>query len=99
MIADNVSTSLTTTLPAATDRKKWQAVRRGFAMHCPNCGKGALFRSYLKVNDCCPVCGEELFHQRADDAPPYITILVVGHIVAAGMLAVEEWNDTVPIWI
>jgi len=83
-------------LPA---RDRWQAIKRGFCLRCPNCGEGRLFRAYLKVNDTCPVCGEELFHQRADDAPPYLTILVVGHIVGALMLTVEEINDTLPIWI
>ena len=30
----------------------------------------------------CPVCGADLSHQRADDGPAYLTILVVGHIMA-----------------
>jgi uncharacterized protein (DUF983 family) len=86
-------------LPAGATRDRWQAIKRGFQMRCPNCGEGPLFRAYLKVNDACPVCGEEFFHQRADDAPPYLTILVVGHIVGALMLTVEEIDDTLPIWI
>lgn len=80
-------------------RNVWQAMRRGFVGRCPCCGKGAIFHRYLKVVDHCPACGTELFHQRADDAPPYLTILVVGHIVGALMLTVEEINDTLPIWI
>ena len=43
--------------------------------------EGKLFRSFLKVADTCSVCGEELHHQRADDAPPYFTMFIVGHIV------------------
>lgn len=58
-----------------------------------------MFGAYLKVNDSCPACGEELHHQRADDAPPYFTILVVGHVIGAAMLAVEEANDAIPLWI
>ncbi len=83
--------------PAQPKRNVWQALRRGLAGRCPCCGKGATFRAYLKVNDRCSVCGTELFHQRADDAPPYITILVVGHIVGALMLAVEEFAPNLPI--
>ena len=56
-------------------------------MKCPACGKGAMFNAYLKVNDRCPACGEELHHHRADDAPPYFTMLIVGHIVVALVLA------------
>lgn len=80
------------------DRPLWQAVRRGFMLRCPKCGKGKLFRAFLKVADTCPHCGEELFHHQADDAPPYFTILIVGHIVVPLMLAVElEYLP--PIWI
>ena len=55
-------------LPAKPTRDRWQAIKRGSRLRCPNCGEGLLFRAYLKVNDTCPVCGEEFFHQRADDA-------------------------------
>ncbi len=41
-----------------------------------------MLRSYLKVRDTCPVCGEALSHQRADDGPAYLTILIVGHLLA-----------------
>ncbi len=41
-----------------------------------------MMKSYLKVNDQCSVCREELFHHRADDGPAYLTILFVGHLMA-----------------
>jgi uncharacterized protein (DUF983 family) len=71
-------------------RDVWRALRRGFGQRCPSCGRGALFGKYLKVSDVCPSCGEELHHHRADDAPPYFTILVVGHIIVGGLLAMER---------
>lgn len=86
------SVDITTPLSpdAAPKRRLWQAMRRGLACKCPNCGKGKLFGKYLKVVDRCSHCDEELFHQRADDAPPYFTIFIVGHIVVAAMLFVEK---------
>jgi uncharacterized protein (DUF983 family) len=75
------------------------AMRRGLAGLCPNCGKGPLFRAYLKVSAACPVCGEDLSHQRADDAPAYITMLIVGHLVVAGVLAGEEFWPRAPLWL
>ncbi len=84
---------------SATNRDAWRAMRRGFMGNCPACGDGKLFSRYLKVNDACPVCHEEMHHQRADDAPPYFTILVVGHVVGAAMLAVEESYDNLPLWL
>jgi uncharacterized protein (DUF983 family) len=80
-------------------RDKWRALWRGLLGRCPKCGEGRMFHAYLKVNDACPACGEELHHHRADDAPPYFTILIVGHIVGGGMLYVEETNDALPMWI
>lgn len=61
------------------------ALRRGFARRCPRCGEGRLFEGYLKVRRQCPSCGEELFHHRADDGPAYLTILLVGHLLAVVM--------------
>jgi uncharacterized protein (DUF983 family) len=57
------------------------ALQRGWRRKCPCCGKGALLKNYLKVNDTCTVCREELYHHRADDGPAYLTILIVGHII------------------
>ena len=69
--------------PADTaERPLGPALRRGWRCRCPNCGAGPMLRNYLKVRDNCPVCGEALFHQRADDGPAYLTILIVGHILA-----------------
>jgi uncharacterized protein (DUF983 family) len=58
------------------------ALRRGWRRCCPNCGKGALLYKYLKVHDSCNACGQDLYHHRADDGPAYLTILIVGHILA-----------------
>ncbi len=64
------------------ERPMRPALLRGWRRRCPNCGAGPLLRGYLKVRDACPVCGEELHHQRADDGPAYLTILIVGHVMA-----------------
>ena len=63
-----------------------KAMWRGFLGKCPNCGKGKLFRAYLKPVDSCAACGEEYHQHQADDAPPYFTILIVGHLIVAPLL-------------
>ncbi len=78
-------------------RDGWAALKTGFRLRCPACGEGKMFHRFLKVSDCCPNCGEELHHHRADDAPPYFTILVVAHIIGALMLLVEEHNDALDV--
>jgi uncharacterized protein (DUF983 family) len=70
-------------------RDAWSAMLRGWRGRCPNCGEGRMFRAFLKVADDCPACGEALHHQRADDAPAYFVILIVGHIVVPIALAIE----------
>ncbi len=64
------------------ERRVKQALARGWRRRCPNCGKGPLLAGYLKVADHCPVCEQEFHHHRADDGPAYITILIVGHLMA-----------------
>ncbi len=73
---------------AYAERPLWPAMRNGWKRRCPSCGTGPLLRSYLKVRDSCPVCGEELHHQRADDGPAYLTILIVGHLLAPTIMFV-----------
>jgi len=68
--------------PDAEDRPLRQAMLRGWRRRCPCCGSGPLLRGYLTVRDTCAVCGEEMHHQRADDGPAYLTIVVVGHLMA-----------------
>lgn len=63
------------------ERPVWRSMTRGWRRRCPSCGNGPMMDGYLKVRDDCPVCEEELHHQRADDGPAYLTILVVAHIV------------------
>jgi uncharacterized protein (DUF983 family) len=46
----------------------------------------------------CTGCGTELHHHRADDAPPYFTILAVGHIVVPAMLLLERMVEP-PSWV
>ena len=79
-------------------RPVFSSLLRGAMLKCPACGIGSMFRRYLKVADTCPHCGEALHHHRADDAPPYFTIVIVGHIVVSLVLAVEMAYRP-PLWL
>lgn len=74
-----------------------QSVLRGARGRCPHCGEGKMFRAYLKVAHACDNCGEELHHQRADDAPPYFVMTVVGKVVIIALVAIEQTYDNVPL--
>jgi uncharacterized protein (DUF983 family) len=75
-----------------------QAVMRGLRGRCPNCGEGRMFSGFLQVVDHCEACGEELFHQRADDFPPYLVIVLVGHTVVPLTLLIET-EYAPPMWL
>lgn len=73
-------------------------ISRALLGRCPNCGRGKLFASYLKQVDRCPVCGEHYGHIRSDDAAPWLTILVVGHLLVPMIFAVER-RASWPNWL
>ena len=76
--------------PPRRNRPLREAVCRGLCGRCPACGRGRLFRSYLKLEPMCKVCGEDLSHARADDAPAYLTMLVMCHVACGGVLMSES---------
>ncbi|TBW34321.1 DUF983 domain-containing protein [Siculibacillus lacustris] len=92
------------TPPPRSNRPLGPALWRGWRCRCPNCGEGRLFAGYLTVVPACSVCGEAFHHHRADDLPPYLTIMVVGHVVVTGLLITDRmfvppvWLETV-IWL
>lgn len=75
----------------------WPALTLGFRRRCPSCGEGRLFQGYLRVVAKCQVCSAELGLYRADDAPAYFTIAIVGHIAVFALLMIEK-TMTLPMW-
>jgi len=85
--------------PSAWPRPELKsALWRGTRGLCPVCGEAHAFRGFLRVADACDHCGTPLGALRADDAPPYFTILLVGHLVVPPILMVERiWMP--PMWL
>ena len=73
-------------------------VKRGLSLHCPNCGKGRLFKSFLKVQQHCEVCGNDNSIYPSDDAPPYLTLLLTGHVIVPLYMAIER-TFAPPMWL
>lgn len=63
---------------------------RGAAGHCPACGTGKLFAGWLRITPMCRICQAPLGEIRADDAPPYFTILIVAHLVVGLLVLLER---------
>jgi uncharacterized protein (DUF983 family) len=75
-----------------------QMLLRGLAGRCPSCGESHIFNGYLTVAPECSACNAPLGQVRADDVPPYFTILVAGHIIVPLMLWLER-AYTPALWI
>jgi uncharacterized protein (DUF983 family) len=73
----------------ADKRSIWTGVKRGLARRCPNCGIGRLFRGYLTVRSPYDTCGADNTVYPSDDFPPYLTILVTGHV----LVPLFMWTD------
>lgn len=71
---------------ASTAGSVLTGLKRGARGQCPNCGEGRLFTAYLKIRPRCEICGHDNSQYPADDAPPYFTILIVGHLVVGPLL-------------
>ena len=73
------------------------SIIHGLKRTCPPCGDGKLFSRYLKITNC-RVCKASTGDIRADDLPPYLIILLVGHIMLP-MLVFFEAVYHPPLWI
>lgn len=77
-----------------SSRRSWlRAMGRGLRGKCPECGGGALFAGYVRTRDVCAGCGLHLGGHEADDAPPYVTIMIVGHVAIPLALAARQMFD------
>lgn len=84
--------------PPAKRQEFYVSAIRASVGRCPNCGRGKLFRSYLKPVEHCSACGEYLGDIRAEDGPAWLTIMLVGHILAPVLLEVVP-DSTWPDWL
>jgi len=68
-------------------RRLAEALWRGARGHCPRCDQARLFAAWLRPAPQCPACGQDWQGHSADDFPPYLAILVTGHVMAPVIIA------------
>ncbi|WP_161993577.1 DUF983 domain-containing protein [Muricoccus nepalensis] len=72
-------------------------LRRGLRLRCPHCSEGHLFSSFMKVKDC-EACGADNTAYPCDDAPPYLTLFLVGHLFVPFVFMMDKaWSP--PMWV
>jgi uncharacterized protein (DUF983 family) len=73
------------------------AMLRGSLGRCPACGETPLFRSYLKQVAACSHCKAEFARIRSDDAAPWLTAIVIGHIFLP-LIFLIDLESYMPYW-
>ena len=70
----------------------------GLSGRCPRCGKGALFRGTLTLQDRCGDCGLDYAFIDSGDGPAVFAIFILGFFVLGGALWVE-FTFLPPVWV
>ena len=76
--------ALSLDLPAKLSGALW----RGIKGQCPRCGQARLFGKYLKPVAQCPSCQQDWTLHQADDFPPYVSIILTGHLIAPMLIVI-----------
>jgi len=79
------------------EKFRW-IVQSGWRGLCPKCGKGHMFKSWLKLSDHCEVCGLDYRFAAPDDGPAFFALC----IVAFPLIFFVVWLQvafTPPFWV
>jgi uncharacterized protein (DUF983 family) len=79
------------------DSLRW-ILRAGWDGLCPRCGKGPMFKSWLKINESCPACGLSYRFAAPDDGPAFFSLC----IIAFPLIFVVVWLQVAyepPVWV
>ena len=66
------------------------SIFRGLRCFCPACGRGRLYRTYLKPYERCEICGAPIGAVRADDGPTWLTVLALGPVLIFLTMAIAR---------
>jgi len=72
--------------------------KSGWKGLCPRCGKGHMFKSWLKVSDRCEVCGLDYRFASPDDGPAFFSLCFVAFPLVFLMVWVQVALEP-PIWL
>jgi len=80
-----------------SDAVRW-ILKAGWQGLCPRCGEGAMFKSWLKIQDSCPACGLSYRFAAPDDGPAFFSLC----FVAFPLIFLVVWLQVAyepPIWV
>ena len=79
------------------ERFNW-ILRCGWKGLCPKCGRGHMFKSWLKVADRCEVCGLDYRFAAPDDGPAFFSLCIVAFPLAFVVVWIQVAFDP-PWWV
>lgn len=83
--------------PDGSTPLRW-ILRSGWKGLCPRCGKGAMFRSWLKITDRCDACGLDYRFAAPDDGPAFFSLCICALPVTAFLVWMQVRFDP-PMWV
>ena len=83
--------------PADPDKLRW-ILRTGWKGLCPRCGKGAMFKSWLKVTDRCAECGLDYRFASPDDGPAFFSLCIIAFPLIFFVVWVQVAYEP-PLWV
>lgn len=73
-------------------------IKAGLSGRCPNCGKGRMFRGFLKVVETCETCGFDFTRLNTGDGPASFIMQISGFLVVFPALYIQIVYEP-PIWL
>jgi uncharacterized protein (DUF983 family) len=73
-------------------------LKSGWEGLCPRCGKGHMFRSWLKVSDKCEMCGLDYRFAAPDDGPAFFSLCIVAFPLVFLIVWLQVAYDP-PFWV
>jgi len=79
------------------DKLAW-ILKSGWKGLCPHCGKGRMFKAWLKISDRCEVCGLDYRFAAPDDGPAFFSLCVVAFPLFFFVVWLQVAFDP-PVWV
>jgi uncharacterized protein (DUF983 family) len=84
-------------LASGKDKFRW-ILESGWRGLCPRCGKGRMFRSWLKIVDRCDQCGLDYRFAAPDDGPAFFSLCIFA-LPPIGFLVWLQAAYDPPAWV
>ena len=83
---------------AGSNGKLRWILEAGWKGLCPQCGKGRMFRSWLKIADRCEICGLDYRFAAPDDGPAFFSLCIIAFPLTFVIVWFQVAVDP-PFWV